>query len=245
MAAAIAVYVLCLGLTLVGGSLVGGSLGGITALEWVALALPVWVTARAAGRPSGRSAGEVLGVKIVHGRALAGATLVGISAWLVLVNLVLPLQEKVAPMPPELVRALEAVATPDAPLALTLAALALTPAICEELLCRGLLLGALLPRVGRAGAVLIAAALFAALHLSPYRFVPTFVLGVFFGAMTIGSGSVVPAMIAHALNNGAIVLMGHPAGAALRDALDARPAAATAGGVLVLTIGLALAVPKR
>jgi sodium transport system permease protein len=237
--AALLLYVLALALLLSGGALGGGGLLGIAAAEWLFIAAPAVVAARARGRVA-----AVLHLHWPRPRALAGALLIGASAWLVLAALVLPLQERIAPMPPELVRALEALVGTEAPLVLALLALAVTPAVCEELLCRGALLFSLRGSLGRAGAIAASAALFAALHLSPHRFLPTFLLGLAFGAMALASRSIVPAMVAHAVNNAAVVVVGHPAGAPLAAALEAHAATATMLAVIALTIGGWLAMGR-
>jgi sodium transport system permease protein len=237
--AALLLFVIALGLLLGVGALLGvGGLLGIAATEWLAIGLPVLVAARAVGPPA-----TVLQLRRPPPRALLGALLVGASAWIVLVCLVLPIQERLAPTPPELLRALEAVAS-GASLPLTLLAVAVTPAICEELLCRGVLLPALRGPLGRVGAVLASSILFGALHLSPYRFVPTFLLGVAFGSIALAARSVVPAILAHLVNNGAVVLAGHAAGAPLIALFHAYPVTSAAGAVTVLTIGLWLATSK-
>jgi sodium transport system permease protein len=148
-----------------------------------------------------------LGLTAPSGRAVAGAVLIGASAWYLL-TVVAAVQELVAPMPAALRAGLEEMIGPGAgPLAAALAVYALTPGICEELLCRGALLSAVRTRLGPAAAVGVTALLFAALHLSPYRFVPQLLLGLSLGAITVWSRSVVPAMIVHALNNGAVVVL--------------------------------------
>ncbi len=238
MRAALGLYSLVLPLVLLGGSLTGSAPLGIMAVQWLCIAAPVVVLARVEGG---------LGTLRVTTRfapgALAGAVLVGLSAWLVIVQLVVPVQEAIAPMPQELVRQLEEATTPDAAFILVLLAFVVTPAICEELLCRGALLHAFLPRLGPTRAVLLSSLLFALLHLSFYRLLPTLLLGVLFAVITLRSGSVVPAMVAHALNNLSVVLVGHLP--ALRAALEAQPLPATGVAVGALTFGLWLATRKR
>ncbi|MGA9115827.1 MAG: CPBP family intramembrane glutamic endopeptidase [Bacteroidota bacterium] len=78
---------------------------------------------------------------------------------------------------------------------------ALTPALCEELLFRGLVQGTLeIRRPGMSGPV-IAGILFALFHLNPFALVPLCALGVFFGYAVHRTGSVLPAVFAHFLNN--------------------------------------------
>ena len=219
----------------VGGMLAGLGLAGIALSEWVCVAAPVLAAAGLQG-----DAVTTLGLRPGRApvRALVGALLVGLSAWAVLAYAILPLQELIAPAPPALTEALERVAAPGGPILAPRLAVALTPAICEELLCRGALLPPLRARLGRWPAVLVAAALFGALHLSPYRFVPTFLLGIAFGALATWSGWIVPAMLAHALNNAAVIVISAPAAEPARAALDGRRPLAITVAVTALTIGL-------
>ena len=83
--------------------------------------------------------------------------------------------------------------------------IAVLPAVCEESLFRGWLLAAFAgrrPSAGRAFlAIVLQAACFAAFHLLPERMPQTFALGLLLGWMTLRSGSLVPAIIAHMAHN--------------------------------------------
>ncbi len=89
-----------------------------------------------------------------------------------------------------------------------LIAIALVPGICEELLCRGPILSSLRRSIGGWGGAVLAAFLFAVLHMSPYRFLPQFALGIILGLITLRSGSIVPAMLIHAGHNALVVVLG-------------------------------------
>jgi uncharacterized protein len=88
--------------------------------------------------------------------------------------------------------------------------------VCEELLVRGAIARGLRPRLGLLGAALLSSLYFAALHGSIARLPITFALGMVLAIATLRSGSVVPAMLIHAGNNAAAVLLTQPslAGAA-------------------------------
>lgn len=92
-------------------------------------------------------------------------------------------------------------------LPLLLLVIAVAPGICEEMLCRGTLLAGLRRGLGTTGAVLVSSFCFAALHLSPYRFVPQFSLGIFLALLTLRSGSIWPAVVVHIGHNGLAVLL--------------------------------------
>lgn len=81
-------------------------------------------------------------------------------------------------------------------------------AVAEELLFRGFLLTAMQERLGRIDAAAVCAALFALIHLEPSQFFLYCVLGGACGAVTLASGSVVPAMLLHFGFNAAAVSAG-------------------------------------
>jgi membrane protease YdiL (CAAX protease family) len=80
-------------------------------------------------------------------------------------------------------------------------ALALAPALSEELLFRGFLQRLLASRWPAALAVLGSAAVFGAAHLDLVQGVAAFVLGSYLGALTARAGSLRPAILSHAANN--------------------------------------------
>lgn len=85
--------------------------------------------------------------------------------------------------------------------------IALLPAVVEEHLCRGLMLRGLERKSGNWPAIILVAAIFAFLHLNPYRFLPTFALGILLGYIAIQTGSIYPAILGHFMNNAASVLV--------------------------------------
>jgi membrane protease YdiL (CAAX protease family) len=84
---------------------------------------------------------------------------------------------------------------------LTLVAVTVAP-FCEEAAFRGFILTALRTRHTPGSAIVVAAVLFAAMHLDPVRFPTLFVLGAAFGWLAWRAGSLWPAVVAHAVNNG-------------------------------------------
>jgi uncharacterized protein len=86
---------------------------------------------------------------------------------------------------------------------IALAAIAtfLAPA-CEEIAFRGYVQTTLALRRGPAAAVVGAAVLFALLHMNPVLFPALVVLGALFGWLAWRAGSIWPAVLAHAVNNG-------------------------------------------
>jgi sodium transport system permease protein len=214
-------------------------LAGLAASLWVCLAVPVALFAR---WRMGADAAVALGLRRPRPRHLVGAALVGSSAWIVLVALILPLQEYLFPTPPAISDALRSLVAPDDALWLKLFAVAVTPAICEELLMRGVVLRSLVKPLGHTGAVVVSALLFAILHLSAYRFVPTFMLGLLLGTVALSSRSLWPAMLVHALNNASVVVLTGPAVSEHESSWSLPFAGA---GLALLAAGFALLLPPR
>lgn len=79
--------------------------------------------------------------------------------------------------------------------------------VSEEVMFRGVFYRALQPRLGVGGAALVSAAVFAVLHPQlPIGFAGIFVLGLAFTALYLLRGSLLSAIVAHALNNGVIFI---------------------------------------
>ncbi|MBK5254982.1 MAG: CPBP family intramembrane metalloprotease [Vicinamibacteria bacterium] len=91
----------------------------------------------------------------------------------------------------------------------SIAAIAVAPAICEEMLFRGLLTPVLRNAVGSGVAIILSAASFGAIHVdamadgtSVYYRVPfAFILGLLLAKLRLDTGSLWPPMIAHATLN--------------------------------------------
>ncbi|MCC7491778.1 MAG: CPBP family intramembrane metalloprotease [Fimbriimonadaceae bacterium] len=78
---------------------------------------------------------------------------------------------------------------------------ALLPACCEELLFRGVLLTAWLPRWGPRAAILVTSLLFGLIHFDGVQSVSATIMGLYLGLLRYRSGSVWPCVAAHAANN--------------------------------------------
>ena len=85
--------------------------------------------------------------------------------------------------------------------------IALAPAVCEEMLFRGLILHSLKARYRIVSAIAITAALFGAYHMSLVKFIPTGLLGLALCYVTWRTGSIYPAMMMHFLNNAFSVMI--------------------------------------
>lgn len=93
-----------------------------------------------------------------------------------------------------------------------LAVLVAAAPVLEELLCRGVVLGALRARYGAVAAWLVSALFFGVLHLQPVLVINAFVIGLILGYVYIVTDSLWATMILHALNNAVaylLLLTGH------------------------------------
>jgi len=89
-----------------------------------------------------------------------------------------------------------------------LSTMALTPAICEELLFRGYIQRQAERSMGIWGGILFSGVIFGLYHLRPTQAVPLAMLGVYLAWLTWRSGSIIPAMIVHFANNAFAVVLG-------------------------------------
>ncbi len=87
-----------------------------------------------------------------------------------------------------------------------LIAVALLPAVFEEVIFRGLLLKGM-RSFGTIGAVLINGALFALYHQNPAQTLYQFCCGAAFALMAIRAGSILPTVLSHFINNALILTL--------------------------------------
>ena len=177
---------------------------GLLVLEWGGLLGLTALFARSTGVPLPR----VVRLRRPPAAAVAGAILIGMSAWLV-IGLA---ADWIFQPPKEMTDALQKlIAPPDQGrgVVFTLFLMALSPAICEEALFRGPILRGLRSLLSARGAAIATGVLFGLFHLSVYRFVPISLLGALLSAIALAADSIVPAMVAHFVNNACLVLLAH------------------------------------
>jgi sodium transport system permease protein len=125
---------------------------------------------------------------------------------------------------------------------------ALTPAICEELVFRGVLLQSLGREMRGWHAVVLSAAIFGAFHLSfetALRFLPTAFIGLLMGWVVWHSRSIFASMLMHFVNNAFVVmLLWQPAVQKLAFRGESLSWPTVAAGALLLALGLWL-LPRR
>ena len=183
---------------------------------------------------SGRGPGA-LGLRRAPPLYVLAAVLLGASAWYVNLRLITLIE-----LPENKVQWLEQLAKNEATLGPTLLALAVVPALCEELVFRGMLVQALATRLVPVAAVVVSALLFSAYHLSLVQAIPTFTLGLVLGLVALRARSVAPTIIAHLLNNSIALL------ADRLSWVDAHPTAMLIGTSVATAAGVTLAfVPER
>ncbi len=94
-------------------------------------------------------------------------------------------------------------------LAVQIIVIAITPAICEEMLFRGFLLSAMGSRYKKVSAFAIVAVLFGLYHMSLIKFFTTGLFGLLLCYVVYLTGSIFPAMLIHCTNNLISVLLSY------------------------------------
>lgn len=116
----------------------------------------------------------------------------------------------------------------------SLLVIALLPAIFEELAFRGLILFNLRKDAGDIRSVFIVGFVFALFHGSPEQTVYQFICGCIFALLAIRSGSVLPGMLIHFLNNAAVLVL---SAAGLTDPVTGSVVMSQAAGITVNVLG--------
>ncbi len=131
---------------------------------------------------------------------VAGATLWGLSLGLFEVQYVFWRPD---PRYIEAFRQLHAALKPSGPIdaLYSVLAIAIGPAVCEELLVRGVVLPSVARPLGVPAAVAVSAVVFGLIHLDLYRLAFTVVAGIVLGLLRVSTGSLLAPMVAHATLN--------------------------------------------
>lgn len=180
-------------------------IGGLILSQYLLLALPVGVLVVVRRV----DAVEALSLRAPSLRGLLGVIALGLSSWVILSGWQ-ELQNLFLPLPSELLRGLDRlfdVPKGVAGIALLFFSVAITPAICEELVFRGVLFSSLGRRLGGRATIAITAVAFGLFHLSIHRFVGTAFLGLLMGLIVWRSGSILASMLFHALHNGTVLAL--------------------------------------
>ncbi|MAE67900.1 MAG: hypothetical protein CMJ18_26905 [Phycisphaeraceae bacterium] len=140
--------------------------------------------------------------------ALFAAVLMAVSL-LVLITQAAYLQNQVLPIPESVKEQMERMLSLDknASPALLIFAIAISPAICEEVLFRGAILTGVRTRLPAWAAILVVGVLFGLMHISVYRLLLTGLTGIAITYLVVRSGSIFAGMLVHLIHNGALVLL--------------------------------------
>lgn len=197
-----------------------GLTGVVISQLGIFVALPLLFTLRVERRPIR----PFLRLRMLTLRGWARSVLLGTVGWLAAQLMGAVLVLLVRQLGGEMVQTYQILLDASSWLALLVGAL--LPAICEELSFRGYVLGALRP-LGPTAAVLLTGLLFGALHLSLVRLVPLALLGMLWALAVQRSGSILPGMVMHLLNNGIALgltfFVQEQANPAALESLDAIP----------------------
>lgn len=148
---------------------------------------------------------KILPISAKTATAIVFASLSG----LLLTGEIVVLQNQIVRIPPEYLEMLReqfsipgSVSFPRAAFAF-----AVSPAICEELLFRGLLLQSLIRKVSTPWAIILTGILFGLFHLDPYRLLGTTILGIIMSYVMIRAMSLLAPIFYHLVNNMIVLLV--------------------------------------
>ena len=180
---------------------------GLLVSEWLLLFLPVLLLIRAGGFDPRKT----LSLRGPGPRELSAAILI-IAGGTPIAWFIAWAQTFVFPVPWELLEQMEEMftATGPADLLWLLLLLAVTPAICEEVLFRGVLLSGTRRHLDPIRLIVLNGVIFGAFHLSfetAFRFLPTAWLGILLAWVVWRTGSIWTGSLMHFLNNGIVVLI--------------------------------------
>jgi membrane protease YdiL (CAAX protease family) len=173
------------------------------------------------------------GLRRPRGIFVGAAVLIGLSAWYLNLWIVVWIS------PPGGTGQLQTIVE-QTPLVSTLGAIALLPAIVEELVFRGVFVRALAKRFVPVAAIVIASIVFSVYHLLPVQIVSTFGLALALGYLTLRADSAIPAIVAHLLNNAIAIVVSRDEVPGLGAWMGAHPTVMLAGTAVVLACGLVL-----
>ena len=135
----------------------------------------------------------------------------------------------------------------------TLLVIAIAPAVCEEMLFRGVIFHSMKAKYRISTAILAVAALFGLYHMSLVKFIPTGLLGFVLCCVVYKTGSIFPAMMIHFINNGMSVLLScYPEQVEkvfpvlMKETLNVSDVLLVLGaGIVLFSVGLLIMKPKQ
>lgn len=121
-------------------------------------------------------------------------------------------------------------------------AIAIIGPVLEELLFRGAITKALLQQYSPTKAILISALLFGVFHINPAQILPAFLIGILFAWTYYKTGSLIPCILMHVLNNSLAVYLSiqYPEAKNMDDLISGTPYLIVLSGAVLLLIGSVL-----
>ena len=133
-------------------------------------------------------------------RTVPAVLLLTLGGWILSAEIGI-LTNRAVPMPKVIEEMFRTLLNGRNPIGLFLALVIAAP-LFEEITCRGIVLPALRKRWGTGIAIAGSAVVFGALHMNPWQFFYATILGLTLGWLRVQSGSILPGILLHALNNG-------------------------------------------
>lgn len=173
------------------------------------LALPAYLLARLhSSRPLAILRVRTTDIGLVVIALIGLVALTPVIQWLGSINETIPLPEFIRRFEQSQMELIEQVLRADTGLAFNLVVLAITPAICEELLFRGYVQRQAERGAGIVAGILISGIVFGLYHIRLTQAIPLCVLGVYLAWLTWRTGSLWPAVAVHFTNNAIAVAIG-------------------------------------
>ncbi|MGC8593994.1 MAG: CPBP family glutamic-type intramembrane protease [Candidatus Kryptoniota bacterium] len=122
---------------------------------------------------------------------------------------------------------------------LVLLVVAVTPAVCEEVLFRGLVLGNFERSMKRQKAIFWTGLIFGFYHVNPFSLIPLIVLGIYLSYLAAETGSILVPIAAHFTNNFISALIYFASG---KDSLIDTNAGETINNIYIIVLALMLAI---
>ena len=131
------------------------------------------------------------------------SSVVAVTAFVVTQSNLLVFLDRVYPIPSTQLEFFRRYLMAESPLGLIgmISVAAVVPALFEEFAFRGLIQSGLRASYGAKNAILWTGLLFAVLHMNPWNFIGLWSLGCMLGYLTERTGSILPAMFLHLVNN--------------------------------------------
>ena len=123
-------------------------------------------------------------------------------------------------------------------------AIAIIGPVLEELLFRGAITKALLQQYSPTKAILMSALLFGVFHINPAQILPAFLIGILLAWTYYKTGSLIPCILMHVLNNSLAVYLSiqYPEAKNMDDLISGTPYLIVLSGAVLLLIGSVLAM---